>query len=423
MRSPRLDHGEEPATVRTQLWREQLRRGIRGVRLGRKAVDPKRSRLRHGFMTFALVLLLCGLWPVYLFHSWFSEVLPSNFIGAALVALGAIVGATVLIERTNVSLCVETSAFLLVPGGMGLLALLTSLPLDRLGVIRLSFFFLVAVPCFYAALICSEEQLHAWLIVAALPLACIVLITGDPPGSMNAIASGWVLMLAAILCVPESRREWSSGRSVLAGLYVVTIVTLGKEGPLIALLAAFLAVLLIGEDRASRLARRVTARPLPLVAGAALGWVLLVLALSQLEPQLSDNHDTLAARTDSLVAVMDERPLLGRGVSAFSESEVGEFYGERYPLNYLAEAFYSVGVPGLALMIVLTVMALRSAIQGGKVVSAAYVGLVVAALFSSGLYENYLLWFALGAMLRRPAGVSGGHARNHASSRALATAA
>jgi len=423
VRSQALNRGQERASGRIQVWRRGWRPGIRGFGLADNASAPKSRRISHGLMTLALVLLLTGVWPVFLFHSWFSEVLPPNFIGAVTVALGGIVGLAVLADRRRPWLFVESPALLFLPVGLGFVAVLTSFPLDRLGLMRLSLFFLVSVPCFYAALICSKEQLHSLLIVAAFPVACVVLVTGEPPGGMNPIAAGWVLMLAAVLCVPGSRQGWLLSKLLLAGLYTVTIVTLEELGPVVALVVALLFVVLTAADRSSRVARRVVARPLPLLASAALGWVVLMLALSQLEPRLADNHDTLAVRTDSLIAVMEERPLLGVGVSAFSESTVGEFYGERYPHNYVAEAFYSGGALGLAFMILLTVMALRRTIQAREAPRAAYVGVAVASLFSAGLYENHFLWFALGAMLRRPPRMRVDQARSHASSRAPVTAA
>jgi hypothetical protein len=345
----------------------------------------------------ALVLLLSALWPIYVFHSWLDDRLPDNSIAVATVLLGLVAATLAFAERHRIRSAVENPLLLLAPWGVGLLAVVTSLPLDNLAAKRLALFFLVAVPCFYTALV--SPRLTFWLAAAALPLALVILVTGEPPADLNPIAAGWAALLVALLLVGERLTLVH----LLAGFYVITILILGQLGPIIALTVGALFALLLAVKPAAHVARRATARPLPLLAAAGLTWVALMVVLTQSEPELADNHDTVAVRSDSLLAVMDSRSPLGHGVSAFARSDVGEFYGEHYPLNYIAEAFYTGGVLVLALMLILTVMAVRNTIRAGEVPRAAYVGLLVASLFSSGLYENYFLWFALGAMLRTSA--------------------
>ncbi len=235
---------------------------------------------------------------------------------------------------------------------------------------------------------------------ALLPVLLLAGVVGR--SSFNPLTIGHVSWMAIVLLVAERNRIPNLLFVPLLVISALEWLTAVSTGPRIAGAVA-LVVLAWKSAPGEWVTGVLTVRPgvrTPLVfvsvlAAAAVATFGVTQALTELARQSSTNA---SVREAAWRIAWSEATLTGRGARPITGIDFGEAF-EIQPHNFFVDALVAAGLLGLGLMVYAVWKAWQGLRDSNHVLLPYCAGIVVANLFSGGLFRWPTLWFALGFLI------------------------
>ena len=361
---------------------------------------------RLACIAIVLVLAVCMpsriLAAALLSGPWILLVaVPTGFAGIAIGALGMILAIRLAVEcRSNTSMGkVWGSALPLALGAASSLlglAIIVAWPLNYEELSRVALFCAVSVPMFLAGGLLGHRAIIQPLGVLAFLGTIWLVVGGHPIVGLNPIFSGWLAGMTLLIAVGYRERLGTVMCALVVAMSLYGLLIADKLGPMIATCSAALFMVVVrGVGTQSLRWLR------PVMALAAVAAVPLLVLVTWEESQVipAGGLNTVQYRGQLWRAAfgLENLSLVGRGLIPPGAEGVGN-----YAHNFLVDAWLSGGLLGLGFVGVLTVVATRRTFQSRDFTRAPLIVIMVGSLFSGGVFENWYLWFALGALTRIP---------------------
>jgi O-antigen/teichoic acid export membrane protein len=373
---------------------------ITDVDVSDRGTSPQ-QRGATGVVQCIQCVFLCFLWPASAFLNASTAVLAIG-LGVLVIALGVL---PAFVSRTRSLL----SPALFVPLGFGVLTLGASVGQPALDTDAIVYFALVVLPLTTAVafgIFPSVRQIRR----VAEPLVYLYLLTPWLVQDVNRIGRGHVIWIAMLcLVIDTSPTRWRRLRVAFCGLaFVLSSMDLRSLGPLVAC-AVSLSLLVLQRKQPLTLRRTRHTLPLKLAlftGGAIASYTAVRSVLGELDEVSSGS----GVRLDAWLQIVGGSPF-GAGAVRLNVDTADRVVDLRHAHNYLLDAYALAGLLGLAMLVVLTVVAVRRALRARNPNLPLLAGIVTVHLMSGGLLFSPALWMSLLALYgwhaprpRRPRG-------------------
>jgi len=357
-------------------------------------------------VAIALALPLCAVPPqvtvaFIILNTWPLLYAGEGRAGQLIAISGALLAVQLLLRRSQITSLsiVRTPAGALIascPVILGAFAVISSWPFDYRAVSILILFASTCVPMFFAGLTSPGKFPVLMMAMLGLPLLLLWQFLPRAAPVINPIGLGhvcWIVAASFFLALP-TRRTLVYPVIVLAGWILWSADELGP------LVAAGLVAAIIGSRHVALSSRylhfrRKVVRVVAFVAAFSLLWI----ASNQLFSEVTQREsNTVTIRASAYRVVFADLSLFGHGITSLSTESYGRVVTIGHAHNFILDAVYVAGIPGLIVVSILLV----SAARGYRVADnhrALAVGLGTAALFSGGIFYYPPLWYAFGFLI------------------------